>query len=285
MIGTLVVSARSVSSIPMLLSVSSGVAPAATMMFSSPSAAVFNCYPREDDLLYWDSSYWIAHSLVPACWFALFTVSLAAIGIAVAEVLEIFIARRQTRRFQSQAAEALYYGRSQEVLRLASLYNKSPLASVVAATFPDPYGPAQMYARNEMIVAKTGNLSRAITWISALQSAIPFLGLLTSMLMVIKTFESAKYAECARISGIAGQMGEDMWPLVLSIIVAVPVRLLYRYLRSALATFQIEMDRLSLSFIERICTGAGRKPVPRERINSEDQRSMAGSGYSSCKRN
>lgn len=216
---------------------------------------VTNCFGGEED-----SSLWIGiqrqewHML--AAYFIVLVLGAYAIVLIIERLLLFNKASRQTRQFQSKTGEAFFRGQFTSIAHVAREYPASPLAFVINAALneggdADERRPV-MRLRQQAIVAKTTELKRCLWHLSAIGSALELLVVLLLCLDVINVERMIWYDKPYLAQFLASQFVYSLNFIVFSFVVGYVVLVANKFLTAKVEQFQLEMDRLSLAFIERI---------------------------------
>ena len=156
-----------------------------------------------------------------------------------------------------------------EITRAASLardYPDSPLAFVVNSAFDGQFDADQpkpsMRSRHQAIVARTIELKRGLWQLSAIGWLLALLALLAFCVGAINAGRMMRYAEAAYTHYVAVTLTESLSIMVYSLLAGMVVLVAHRFFAARIEQFQLEMDRLSLAFIEGVMSKIER-PAPR----------------------
>lgn len=177
-----------------------------------------------------------------------------AVALIVERFLVFYNAGRQTREFQSNAGEAMFQGERKRAVCLAGDYPDSPLAFVINATFANQADAGQpkplMRFRHQAIVAQTIELKRWLWHLSAIGWFLALLALLAFCINAINVGRMSRYAESCSGPYVIGALTQSLSLIVYCVLAGFVVLVAHRFLTARVDHFQLEMDRLSLAFIE-----------------------------------
>jgi hypothetical protein len=185
---------------------------------------------------------------------ALLIAGLYCVGFIVARGLFFFQATRQSCEFKEKALEALHVGQYSRAVRLASEYPLSPLAYVISSTYGEQCGfdagSPSMSSRQEAIVAQTLQLKRGLWLLRAVGLAIAILALLT---VCINAINVSHWIREGFYRPWFFRAAADSLSLLVFCVLGAPVVLFAeKWFSARVEEFQLEMDRLSLAFVERV---------------------------------
>jgi hypothetical protein len=191
--------------------------------------------------------------------------------LAVERWLTFYFADQQSKVFKAKVADALFGNRVGDVANIASLFPKSPLAAVVAATLQPERGEdgsfattltPSMEARQQAIVIKTEELNKGLWRLSASGWTMALVGLLLLLFGAIHALRGVYYAEGRFASYMAGSLADAMWAVVLAALAAIPIIWSQKCFSARAATFVLEMEKLSLAIVGRATTTRHLAPLP-----------------------
>jgi len=179
-----------------------------------------------------------------------------ALRLIIKFLLAFSRASRQTRQFQSKVGEAFFQGEYITAAHLAREYPASPLAFVINAALnecgdADECRPV-MRLRQQAIVAKTTELKRHLWQLSVIGSSLELLVILLLCLDVINVERMIWYDMPFLAQFLARQFVNSLHFIIFSFGIGVVVLVANKFFTAKVDQFQLEMDRLSLAFIERI---------------------------------
>lgn len=196
------------------------------------------------------------HWELSAIYLALFLAGLYAIALIVERFLVFYNAGRQSREFQSKAGEAMFRGQFTGAVRLARDYPDSPLAFVINTAFDSQeqrgHPAPSMRLRHQAIVARTIELKRGLWHLSAIGWLLALLALLAFCVGAINAGRMMRYAEAYSAPYMIGALTDSLSVMVYCVLAAFVILVAHRFFTARAEHFQLEMDRLSLAFIDGV---------------------------------
>ena len=191
-----------------------------------------------------------------AIYLTLFLAGLCAVALIVERFLFLYNAGRQSRQFQSKAGEALLRGQVRRAICLAGDYADSPLACVINASFvkqedPSELRPSMRYRHLE-IVARTIGLKQGLWHLSAIGWSMALLALLALCVGAINSGRMISYAEGSNAAYILLALTDSISVAVYCLLAGVVILVAHTFFTARVERFRLEMDRLSLAFIEGV---------------------------------
>lgn len=198
------------------------------------------------------------HWELSAIYLTLCLAGLYAVGLIVERFLVFYYAGRQSRQFQSKAGEALFRGQFTRAARLARDYPESPLAFVVSAAFDNQEDAGRpkpsMRSRHQAIVARTIELKRGLWHLSAIGRLLALLALLALCAGAINVERMMRYAPAFYARYAMGALTESLSVIVYCLLAGFVILVAHKCFTARIEHFQLEMDRLSLAFIEGVAS-------------------------------
>jgi biopolymer transport protein ExbB/TolQ len=191
-----------------------------------------------------------------AAYLILLMFSAYALFLIVERLLAFRTAIHQTRQFQLKAGTAFFLGQFTAAAHLARDYPESPLAFVINAALnecgdADESRPA-MRLRQQAIVARTIELKRNLWRLSAIGSSLEFLVVLLLCIDGINAVQMIRYDTTFFAQYLAREFADSLYLILFGLLVGFVVLVAHRYFTTRVEQYQLEMDRLSLAFIERL---------------------------------
>jgi biopolymer transport protein ExbB/TolQ len=180
---------------------------------------------------------WIPVQFLLAMW-------LCSIAFSVNRMLTVVRAEKQTRQFENRALTALFYNRPDEVIEVARLFPRSPVARVVNESLKSVQ-PAVCAPR--AVVSHTIEIRRGLWTLCAIGWTSPLVGLFISTVGLAKTFRGCWYAGGSGLACVSGGIADAMIWLCFSLGLAVPTLWVYKYVSFKSETLILETARLSRS--------------------------------------
>jgi len=147
---------------------------------------------------------------------------------------------------------------------LQKLAASSPLGAVMAAALRYRNEP------REVIVASVEDAGRhvlhemekPINWLSVIADVAPLLGLLGTVIGMIKVFASIMENGVGDAGALAGGISQALITTAAGLMVAIPALLLYRYLKSKVEDMTIVMEQQVMELIDSLEKGRGNGRTP-----------------------
>lgn len=217
------------------------------------------CTATEDFALW--GSIQKCHWELSAIYLTLCLAGLYAVASIVERFLVFYNADRQSREFQSKTGEAMFRGQFTRAVRLARDYPDSPLAFVINMAFEeqDEVRPPRplMRLRHLAIVAKTTELRRGLWHLSAIGWLLALLALLAFCVGAINAGRMMRYAETFNGFYLTRALTDSLSVIVYCALAGFVILVAHRFFTAKVEHFQLEMDRLSLAFIEGVTSTTG----------------------------
>lgn len=192
----------------------------------------------------------------------LLIMSVYSIAIMVERYFTYTAAKKQSREFAPQVAQALKNNRIEEAINISDKHRKSYLASVINSGLQEFRGheqsneisgkeiEASKRALQRAIAIKTAEFRRGLSGLATIGSTAPFVGLFGTVFGIISAFRGMKNAETAGIAAVAGGISEALFTTALGLIVAVPAVWLFNYFTGKVDGFVVEMDNSASELVE-----------------------------------
>ncbi len=144
--------------------------------------------------------------------------------------------------------------RSLDEKHLQRLADSSPLGAVMAAALRYREQPREvMLASVEDVGRHTVHeLEKPVTWLSVIADVAPLLGLLGTVVGMIKVFASIMEYGVGDAGVLAGGISQALITTAAGLVVAIPALLLYRYLKSRLDDLSIEMEQQVMELVDSL---------------------------------
>lgn len=185
--------------------------------------------------------------------------------IAAAIFLERLWTLQQRRVLPAELTEKVWKWVEQRQIQdkhIVALQQNSPLGKILAA------GLANRHRERSVIkeaIEDTGRhvvheLERFLNALGTIASISPLLGLLGTVLGMIRTFNTLNAGGAGNPSALAGGIAEALITTAAGLTVAIPALLAYKYLRGRVANLVVEMEKEAIKLVQSIEAGeaAGR---------------------------
>jgi biopolymer transport protein ExbB/TolQ len=203
--------------------------------------------------------------------FALLLLMLGStVGVVIERLLRYRVARNQSRAFLLQVAGALRNGDFDQAIATAALYNRSPIARVVASGLMSFQAAMPLLCDAEVIEttkwamrrsAKVvhGELRRGLGLLTSVATTGPLVGVFGTIFGFMDSFPGAGVAKSVHMAIVAGLLAEALLPTASGLFVAVLTQWCCKYLRSELEAFDLEMKNVSLELVNHLTIYLGQR--------------------------
>jgi len=213
----------------------------------------------------WHSMSGIARGVV----IVLFLMSARSFMVMITRGLRYSVARKQSRAFIQQVADAMREGNLDEVISVAERNRKSPIASIVATGVAE-FQSALPSVTNEKAIelARRGldrscasthaELKRGLSGLATIGATAPFVGLFGTVLGITHAFRGSATTATA-LSGVAAGIAEALVTTALGLIVAVPAVWCYNYFTDKMELFDLDTSNSSMELVSYLATRPARR--------------------------
>lgn len=180
--------------------------------------------------------------------------------VAAAIFLERLWTLQQRRVLPAELTEKVWKWVEQRQIQdkhIVALQQNSPLGKILAA------GLANRHRDRSVIkeaIEDTGRhvvheLERFLNALGTIASISPLLGLLGTVLGMIRTFNTLNTGGVGDPSALAGGIAEALITTAAGLTVAIPALLAYKYLRGRVANLVVEMEKEAIKLVQSIEAG------------------------------
>jgi biopolymer transport protein ExbB len=217
-----------------------------------------------------------AFAMMGATWIMWLLVALSVGGVAVAleRLVYLVLTSENVRRLKNQILAQLRAGEIDEArARLAK--SRSHVAGIISAGLADP-GDGTASAEERMNgatqLAKL-RMEKRLAFLGTLGSNAPFIGLLGTVIGIIRAFAELNNSAGKVTSGLMAEVGEALVATAIGILVALPAITFYnalqRVIKARLARAQaFGNEVLALLKAERAPVSFGPTPSPQDRAHN-----------------
>jgi biopolymer transport protein ExbB/TolQ len=184
--------------------------------------------------------------------FVLLGLMLAHVVFITSERLyRYWVARRQSRAFVANAA--LHTNDISEVVRVANLFPKSHVATIVSAGLTEFLSGRSRHesidpAHNAMGRAQSttlANLKLGVSTISSIAATAPFIGLFGTVLGILDAFSGGATQKTVFMMFVARSLAQALMATAMGLLVAVPAVWCRDFLQARVENFSSEMSNAS----------------------------------------
>ncbi len=196
----------------------------------------------------------------------LIIMSMWSIGVAIERFFTFTQARNQSKMFAPQAAKHLKDGRLKDAIALAQSknYRYSHLAKVVLAGLQEYQFQQETnsaMSREDLLdtvrraiqraaALTASDLKKGIAALATIGSTAPFVGLLGTVVGVIKAFNGIAASGSGGLGAVSAGIAEALIETALGLVVAIPAVWFYNYLTGRVEYFNVEMDNSSSELVD-----------------------------------
>lgn len=182
--------------------------------------------------------------------------------ITLAIVIERFWTLRSGRVVPKGVAETVRRWAMQHELdqkHIETLRHNSPLGQVLAAALDHRHRSRDVLKE---VVSDTGRhvvheLDRFLNTLGTIAGLSPLLGLLGTVIGMIKVFSAITIHGVGKANELAGGISEAMITTAAGLTVAIPAYFFYRFFRGRVAAYVVQMEAQALTLIQALETRAG----------------------------
>jgi len=185
--------------------------------------------------------------------------------LAVAIMLERLWTLREPKVVPGELTDKIWQwveNRSLSDKQILALQQHSPLGRVLAAGLANRYRDrlVMMEAIEDAGRHVMHDLERYLNTLATIASISPLLGLLGTVMGMIRTFRAVTISGIGDPSALAGGIAEALVTTAGGLIVAIPSLVAYRYLRGKVDALVIDMEKESLRLVQAIDRTSGTRP-------------------------
>lgn len=182
--------------------------------------------------------------------------------IMLAIIIERFWTLRSSRVIPKGVAETVRRWATQHELdqkHIETLRRNSPLGEVLAAALDHRHRSRDVLKE---VVSDTGrhvvhDLDRFLNTLGTIAGLSPLLGLLGTVIGMIKVFSAITIHGVGKANELAGGISEAMITTAAGLTVAIPAYFFYRFFRGRLTAYVVQMEAQALTLIQALETRAG----------------------------
>lgn len=175
--------------------------------------------------------------------------------LAVAIVLERAWALRRARVLPPSLLATIWHWHATEAInasRVQSLREGSPLGQVLAAGLANRDEHREVIKEN---IEEAGRhvvlgLERYLNTLGTVAAITPLLGLLGTVVGMIKVFTAITVEGVGNPEALAGGISEALISTAMGLSIAIPALIFYRYFRGRVDQFAVEMEQGALKMVE-----------------------------------
>ncbi len=146
---------------------------------------------------------------------------------------------------------------------LEKLAESSPLGAIMAAALRYRHQPREVIVDSVEDAGRhvLHEMEKPINWLSVIADVAPLLGLLGTVVGMIKVFASIMENGVGDAGVLAGGISQALITTAAGLMVAIPALLLYRYFKSRVEDMAIVMEQQVMDLIDSLDTSQNREPA------------------------
>ncbi len=182
--------------------------------------------------------------------------------IAAAIILERLWTLQQKRVLPAELTEKVWRWVEQRQIQdkhIAALQQNSPLGKILAAGLANRHRPRDVIKES---IESTGRhvvheLDRFIGALGTIASLSPLMGLLGTVIGMIRTFNAITTEGIGNPAALAGGIAEALITTAAGLTVAIPALIAYRYLRGRVEGLVVQMEKEAIKLVQAMESQAG----------------------------
>ena len=195
---------------------------------------------------------------------------LACSAIALAIILERFWTLRRSAVLPPGLGQEVREWAAQHKLdpaHVESLRATSPLGELLAAGLEVRHRPREVIKERIEDVGRhvVHGMERFLNTLGTISGIAPLLGLLGTVIGMIKMFLAILEHGIGDVTQLAGGIGQALITTAAGRVVAIPALLFYRYFRGRVLEYVVEMEKQAIALLDTLDAGAVHHPTSRKR--------------------
>ncbi len=191
-------------------------------------------------------------------------------AIALAIVLERFWTLRRKAVLPPGLGDEVREWAAQHKLdpaHVEALRRNSPLGELLSAGIDVRHRPREIIKERVEDVGRhvVHQLERFLNTLGTIAGVAPLLGLLGTVIGMIKMFFDILQNGVGDVAQLAGGIGQALVTTAAGLVVAIPALMFYRYFRGRVLDYVIDMEKQAIALIDTLDAGAVHHPAPRRR--------------------
>ena len=195
---------------------------------------------------------------------------LACSAIALAIILERFWTLRRSAVIPPGLGQEVREWAAQHKLdpsHVESLRATSPLGELLAAGLEVRHRPREVIKERIEDVGRhvVHGMERFLNTLGTISGIAPLLGLLGTVIGMIKMFLAILEHGVGDVTQLAGGIGQALITTAAGLVVAIPALMFYRYFRGRVLEYVVEMEKQAIALLDTLDAGAVHHPTSRKR--------------------
>ena len=192
---------------------------------------------------------------------------MACSAIALAIILERFWTLRRRAVLPPGLGQEVREWAAQHKLdpaHVEALRSNSPLGELLAAALEVRHRPRDIIKERVEDIGRhvVHQMERFLNTLGTISGIAPLLGLLGTVIGMIRMFLGILEHGVGDVSQLAGGIGQALITTAAGLVVAIPALMFYRYFRGRVMEYVVEMEKQAMALLDTLDAGAVHHPSP-----------------------
>jgi biopolymer transport protein ExbB len=192
---------------------------------------------------------------------------MACSAIALAIILERFWTLRRRAVLPPGLGQEVREWAAQHKLdpaHVEALRGTSPLGELLAAALEVRHRPREIIKERVEDIGRhvVHQMERFLNTLGTIAGIAPLLGLLGTVIGMIRMFLSILEHGVGDVTQLAGGIGQALITTAAGLVVAIPALMFYRYFRGRVIEYVVEMEKQAMALLDTLDAGAVHHPSP-----------------------
>jgi biopolymer transport protein ExbB len=192
---------------------------------------------------------------------------MACSAIALAIILERFWTLRRRAVLPPGLGQEVREWAAQHKLdpaHVEALRSNSPLGELLASALEVRHRPRDIIKERVEDIGRhvVHQMERFLNTLGTIAGIAPLLGLLGTVIGMIRMFLSILEHGVGDVTQLAGGIGQALITTAAGLVVAIPALMFYRYFRGRVIEYVVEMEKQAMALLDTLDAGAVHHPSP-----------------------
>lgn len=192
---------------------------------------------------------------------------MACSAVALAIILERFWTLRRRAVLPPGLGQEVREWAAQHKLdpaHVEALRGTSPLGELLAAALEVRHRPRDIIKERVEDIGRhvVHQMERFLNTLGTIAGIAPLLGLLGTVIGMIRMFLSILEHGVGDVTQLAGGIGQALITTAAGLVVAIPALMFYRYFRGRVIEYVVEMEKQAMALLDTLDAGAVHHPSP-----------------------
>lgn len=192
---------------------------------------------------------------------------MACSAVALAIILERFWTLRRGAVLPPGLGQEVREWAAQHKLdpaHVEALRVNSPLGELLAAALEVRHRPREIIKERVEDIGRhvVHQMERFLNTLGTIAGIAPLLGLLGTVIGMIRMFLGILEHGIGDVSQLAGGIGQALITTAVGLVVAIPALMFYRYFRGRVIEYVVEMEKQAMALLDTLDAGAVHHPSP-----------------------